>query len=104
MRESYLKDTATVPLMKDELLLEERIQSTASSGGFSLGQALLATDQVDLDPGGGQDLRTWLALQSTCSDHLHLQVPSLVHQAELDVPEDGGAEDLSPHQLAGPEA
>ena len=90
--------------MEYQLLLEERVQSPPSCGGLGLGQALLATDQVHLDPGGGQDLGARLALQAPGPDHLHLQVAPLVHQTELDVPEDGGAEDLPAHQLAGPEA
>ena len=87
--------------MKDQLLLEERIQRPPSSRGFCLGQAFLPTDEVNFHPGRRQDLRARLALEAASSDDLDLQVAPLVHQAELDVPEDGGAEDLPAHQLAG---
>ena len=87
--------------MKDELLLEQRIERPPGRACLGLGQTLLAADQVDLDPGGGQDLGARLALKAACSDHLDLEVASLVHEAELDVPEDGGAEHLAAHQLAG---
>ena len=90
--------------MKDQLLLEQRIQRPAGSRGFGLGQTLLPTDEVNLHPGGRQDLGARLALEAAGPDDLHLQVAPLVHQAELDVPEDGRAEDLPAHQLAGPEA
>ena len=100
----YLEDAAPVSLMKNELLLEQRIERPPGRPGLGLGQALLAADQVDLDPGGGQDLGAGLALQAPGSDHLHLEVASLVHEAELDVTEDGGAEDLAAHQLPGAQA
>ena len=90
--------------MKDELLLEQRIERPAGGPGLGLGQALLAADQVDLDPGGGQDLGAGLALEAAGPDHLHLEVASLIHEAELDVPEDGGAKHLTPNQLAGAQA
>ena len=100
----YLKDTATIPLMKDQLLLEKRIQRPAGSRGFRLGQTFLPADEINLHPGRRQDLGARLALEATGSDDLNLEVSSLVDQTELDVPEDGRAEDLPAHQLAGPEA
>ena len=90
--------------MKDQLLLEKRIQRPAGSRGLRLGQTFLPADEINLHPGRRQDLRARLALEAAGSDDLDLQVASLVHQAELDVPEDGRAEDLPAHQLAGPQA
>ena len=90
--------------MKDQLLLEQRIERPPRRAGLGLGQTLLAADQVDLDPGGGQDLGARLALEAAGPDDLHLEVAPLVHQAELDVPEDGRAEDLATHKLARAQA
>ena len=99
-------------------MLEERVQSPPSCGGLGLGQALLAADQVDLNPGRGQHLGAGLALggeesdsgitlvsgvshlQPPRPDHLHLQVAALVHEAQLDVAEDGGAEDLGQSEVS----
>ena len=85
-------------------MLEKRIQRPPGSRGFSLGQTFLPTDEINFHPGRRQDLGARLALEAAGSDDLNLQVASLVHQTELDVPEDGRAEDLPAHQLAGPEA
>lgn len=51
-----------------------------------------------------QELGAGFALESPCPDDLHLKIAPLVTEAELDVPEHRGAEDLATHQLAGSQA
>ena len=48
---SDLQDASSVSFMKEKLLLEQWVQGSPGRRGLSLGQALLTTDQVDLDPG-----------------------------------------------------
>ena len=100
----HLQDAAAVSLVEDELLLEQRVQGAPCRGGLRLGQTFLPADEINLHPGRRQDLGARLALEAAGSDDLNLEVSSLVDETELDVPEDGRAEDLPAHQLAGPEA
>ena len=90
--------------MKHELLLKERIKSSARRCSLRLREALLPADQVDLDPGGGQHLAPSLALQATRPDHFDLEVASLITHAELDVTKDWGTQHLASYKLAGTEA
>ena len=90
--------------MKDELLLEQRIERPPGRACLGLGQTLLAADQVDLDPGGGQHLAPSLALQATSPDHFDFEVASLITHAELDVAKDRRTQHLASYQLAGTEA
>ena len=113
----HLEDAAAVSLVEDQLLLEQRVEGAPRRARLGLGQALLAADQVDLHPGRGQHLGAGLALgeeesdggitivsvshlQPPRPDDLHLQVAALVHEAQLDVAEDGGAEDLGQSEVS----
>ena len=114
----HLENAAAVSLVEDQLLLEQRVEGAPRRARLGLGQALLAADQVDLHPGRGQHLGAGLALggeesdggitllssvshlQPPRPDDLHLQVAALVHEAQLDVAEDGGAEDLGQSEVS----
>ena len=111
--------------MKDELLLVERVQGPPGCGRLCLGHAALSAHKVHLHPRGcgqldwceleleritiswghtGQSLGPRFALQSPGSDDLHLQVPSVVPHAQLDVSESRRRQHLPPDELPRPEA
>ena len=98
--DSNLNNTAAISFMKHELLLKERIKSSARRCSLRLREALLPADQVDFHPGGRQYLASRLALQPSSPNHLDLEVSSLITHAQLDVTEDRTAKDLSSNQLA----
>ena len=54
--------------------------------------------------GTWQQLGARLALETSSTNDLDLKVSPLVAQAQLDVPQDGGAEHLAAYQLARAEA
>ena len=102
--DSNLNNTAAISFMKHELLLKERIKSSARRCSLCLREALLPTDQVDFHPRGRQHLASCLALQPSSPNHLDLEVSSLITHAQLDITKDRTTKDLSSHQLAWTQA
>ena len=65
-----LEDAAAVALVKEELLLEQRVQGPPRRRCLGLGEAALAAHQVHLHPGRRQHLGARLALQPAGADNL----------------------------------
>ena len=65
-----LEDAAAVALVKEELLLEQRVQCPPRRRCLGLGEAALAAHQVHLHPGRRQHLGARLALQPAGADNL----------------------------------
>ena len=86
--------------MKYKLLLEQWIQSSSSSSSLGFGQTFFTTDKIDLDPRSWKYLGSWFALEAAGADDLDLEVAPLVHEAELDVTEDGRPQDLTSNKLS----
>jgi len=95
-----LEDAASVTLVEDELLLEKRVEGASRRRGLRLRQALLPRHQVHFHPRSWQQLGARLALETASANDLDLKVSPLVAQAQLDVPQDRGAEHLATNQLA----
>ena len=90
--------------MKYKLLLKQRIQSSSRGSSFGFCQTFFTTDKIDLDPRSGKYLGSRFALEATGADNLHLEVASLVHEAELDISEDRGTKNLTADKLTWTQA